>query len=331
MEKGHSPHSLLVFLSDFSQTSKATSSYQHLDKMKIHPECDDAWACYWSLLCPPQCIFLFRQVVLFWSFMLAGDLELGCSGEAARPGSSGAVTPCCPSTGAPLVPEATWSISRGTSWLQGCWPRSWCPGDVSSVLLMRGETWGRVDGIFRSTTVCITGINNRIQLQDLGSVSENQQFLGRDGIHQLEWSKNAFANTLVNPARRSFKLGLIGDSDDDIQSVEEVVASKGYEMVWTRDLTIYIKRPHDLGRKEPILRIWTYKGDPTWQHDGRSSCTTSVKWAQLSCPLCERIILWFCDTRTNVSRSSLVGAWRKLSTDNLVMVIGSMTRFAQLC
>lgn len=42
MEKGHSPHSLLVFLSDFSQTSKATSSYQHLDKMKIHPECDDA-------------------------------------------------------------------------------------------------------------------------------------------------------------------------------------------------------------------------------------------------------------------------------------------------
>lgn len=62
-QKGHGLHSLLVFLSDFSQASKAAASHLRLDKMKSHDGHDDTWASCWSLppspskLPHPLCIF----------------------------------------------------------------------------------------------------------------------------------------------------------------------------------------------------------------------------------------------------------------------------------
>lgn len=43
-QKGHGLHSLLVFLSDFSQASKAAASHLRLDKMKSHDGHDGTWA-----------------------------------------------------------------------------------------------------------------------------------------------------------------------------------------------------------------------------------------------------------------------------------------------
>lgn len=56
----------------------------------------------------------------------------------------------------------------------------------------------------------------KIHLQDLGSLFDDQKLLGRDGIPITKWGKNVFANMLANLVRRSFKLEVMGERDDDL-------------------------------------------------------------------------------------------------------------------
>ena len=55
----------------------------------------------------------------------------------------------------------------------------------------------------------------KIRLQDIGSLSDDQE-LGRDGMPVTKQGKNVFANMLANLARRSFKLEVMGEREDDL-------------------------------------------------------------------------------------------------------------------
>jgi len=56
----------------------------------------------------------------------------------------------------------------------------------------------------------------KICLQDFGSLFDDRELLGRDGIHMTKWGKNVFPDMLANLVRRSFKLEVMGERDHDL-------------------------------------------------------------------------------------------------------------------
>ncbi|GAB0186077.1 hypothetical protein GRJ2_001073000 [Grus japonensis] len=56
----------------------------------------------------------------------------------------------------------------------------------------------------------------KIRLQDLGSLFDDQELLGGDGIPVTKRGKNVFANMLANLMRRNFKLEVREERDDDL-------------------------------------------------------------------------------------------------------------------
>lgn len=115
------------------------------------------------------------------------------------------------------MPGETWNISSMTLWLQKLLPRVW---GLSPLFWQWGErleaAWLDAAGWQWIAQLVLTA---RIQLQDLGILSEDQRLFGRNSIHLTKWGKNVFANMLANPVRRCLELGVMGERADDIWSM----------------------------------------------------------------------------------------------------------------
>lgn len=81
----------------------------------------------------------------------------------------------------------------------------------------------------------------KICLQDLGSLSEEQELLERDWIPLTKQGKNVFADVLAN--LESFTLEVMEErGDDDLKSSEEVMARKRCGVIQTRYLISNIRQ-----------------------------------------------------------------------------------------